>query len=262
MDMDITCTLHERRGEILIGYLYDDIDPAERAAFDRHLAVCAECRYELGELGLVRERLEQWTPPEPVFVTDSRLAMEAVGSPGRVLAGPRPRSVKRLELPVWAQVAAAMLVVGLSAGLANLRITYDDTGLSVTTGWMPVTPAPVPAATAPPVEPTPWKADLAALEQELRGEMGRVVSQPVTVRSDDAETMRRVRALIDDSEKRQQRELSLRVAEMSSDMRAQRTNDLRTIGRNLTEIQTTTGAELMRLYRVQNDLAVKVGQVR
>jgi hypothetical protein len=111
-------------------------------------------------------------------------------------------------------------------------------------------------------DPTPWKADLAALEEALRGEMGRTATQPVSARPDDAETLRRVRALIDESEKRQQRELSLRVAEMSNDMRVQRTNDLRNIGRNLTEIQTTTGAELMRLYRVQNDLAVKVGQVR
>jgi hypothetical protein len=259
MDMDITCTLHERRGEILIGYLYDDIDPAERAAFDRHLAVCAECRYELGQLGLVRERLEQWTPPEPAFLADSRPVVDG-RTPARVLPGPRP--VKRFDIPVWAQVAAAMLIVGLSAGLANLRITYDDAGLSVTTGWMRTPPAPAPAPVSPVPDPTPWKADLAALEEALRGEMGRTATQPVSARPDDAETLRRVRALIDESEKRQQRELSLRVAEMSNDMRVQRTNDLRNIGRNLTEIQTTTGAELMRLYRVQNDLAVKVGQVR
>ena len=38
--------------------------------------------------------------------------------------------------------------------------------------------------------------------------------------------------------------------------------DLRNMSRNLTEIQTTTGADLMRLYRMQNDLAVRVGQVK
>lgn len=261
--MDTTCTLQDRRGEILIGYLYDDIDPVERVTFDRHLAVCAECRYELGQLGLVRERLEQWAPPEPKFLTDARSAMDEGRPPARILEGPGSRRTRRFDLPVWAQVAAAMLFVGLSAGLANLRVTYDESGLSVTTGWMQ-TPRPAADNSAPaPVDPTPWRTDLAALEQELRGEMGRVAAaQPVSARQDDAETMRRVRALIEDSEKRQQRELSLRVAEMSTDMRAQRTNDLRTIGRNLNEIQTTTGAELMRLYRVQNDLAVRVGQVR
>lgn len=247
---------------MLIGYLYDDIDPAERAAFDRHLAVCAECRYELGQLGLVRERLEQWTPPEPAFLADSPAAMDDRRASARILQGPGLRPRKRFDLPVWAQVAAAMLFVGLSAGLANLRITYNDDGLSVTTGWMRATPARVEAPAPPPVDPTPWKADLAALEQQLRGEMGRAAAQPVAVRSDDADTMRRVRTLIDDSEKRQQRELSLRVAEISNDLRAQRAMDLRNMSRNLTEIQTTTGADLMRLYRMQNDLAVRVGQVR
>jgi len=263
MDMDTTCTLHDRRGEILIGYLYDDIDPVERASFDRHLAVCAECRHELGQLGLVRQRLEEWAPPEPAFLTDARAAMDDHRVPARILQGPGPRQTKRIEMPAWAQVAAAMLFVGLSAGLANLRVTYDDAGLTLTTGWRQAAPAPVeapPAAATPAVDPTPWKADLAALEEQLRGEMGRAAQ--TTNRADDAETMRRVRTLIDDSEKRQQRELSLRVAEISNDLRAQRASDLRNMSRNLTEIQTTTGADLMRLYRMQNDLAVRVGQVR
>ena len=263
--MDTTCTLNDRRGEILIGYLYDDIDPAERSSFDRHLAVCAECRHELGQLGLVRERLEEWAPPEPAFLTDARAAMDDRRVPARILQGPGSRPTKRFEMPVWAQVAAAMLFVGLSAGLANLRVTYNDAGLTVTTGWMPAAPAPVEApaaAAAPVVDPAPWKADLTALEEQLRGEMGRASAQTVTNRSDDAETIRRIRTLIDDSEKRQQRELSLRVAEISNDLRAQRASDLRNMSRNLTEIQTTTGADLMRLYRMQNDLAVRVGQVR
>ena len=263
--MDTTCILHDRRGEILIGYLYDDIDPVERASFDRHLAVCAECRHELGQLGLVRQRLEEWPPPEPAFLTDARAAMDERRLPARILPGPGPRQGQRFDLPVWAQVAAAMFFVGLSAGLANLRVTYDAAGLTVTTGWMRTAPVPVDApatASVPAADPAPWKADMTALEQQLRGEMERAAAQPVATRSDDAETMRRVRTLVDDSEKRQQRELSLRVAEISNDLRAQRASDLRNMSRNLTEIQTTTGADLMRLYRMQNDLAVRVGQVR
>lgn len=261
--MDTTCPLHDRRGEILIGYLYDDIDPVERAAFDRHLAVCAECRHELGQLGLVRQRLEEWTPPEPAFLTDARTVTDDRRVPARILQGPAPRPARRFDFPVWAQVAAAMLFVGLGAGLANLRVTYNDAGLTVTTGWMKAAPLDAPAAVSTQAaDPAPWKTDLAALEQQLRGEMGRASAQTVAARPDDADTMRRVRALVDDSEKRQQRELSLRVAEISNDLRAQRASDLRNMSRNLTEIQTTTGADLMRLYRMQNDLAVRVGQVR
>ena len=151
--MDTTCPLHDRRDEMLIGYLYEDIDPVERAAFDRHLAVCAECRHELGQLGLVRQRLDEWTPPEPAFLTDARAAMDDRRVPARLLQGPVPAPpAKRFDLPVWAQVAAAMLFVGLAAGLANLRVTYNAEGLSVTTGWM---------RTAPPVEPAPAAAPAA-----------------------------------------------------------------------------------------------------
>jgi len=193
---------------MLIAYLYDDIDAVERAAFDRHLAVCAECRHELGQLGLVRQRLEEWTPPEPAFLTDARVAMDDRRVPARVLQTPAPQPARRFDVPVWAQVAAAMLFVGLAAGLANLRVTYNDAGLTVTTGWMRTAPVETPAAaSAPAMDAAPWRTDLAALEQELRGEMGRASAQTVAARPDDAETMRRVRALVDESEKRQQREL-------------------------------------------------------
>jgi hypothetical protein len=271
--MDNTCPFHDRRGELLIGYLYDDIEPAERDAFARHLPACAECRYELGQLGLVRERLEQWAPPEPAFLAEGRSARasaKGATAPGQVLRDPGRWRTRLGELPIWAQVAAAMLVVGVSAGVANLRISYGADGLRISTGWMPASAAPSPASASAVAgrdavrEPqsSPWRTDLAALEQQLREEMRSAVAQPAARASIDTETMRRVRGLIDDSEKRQQRELSLRVAEIANDLRAQRTSDLRTIGRNLTEIQNTTGADMMRLYRMQNDLAVRVGQVR
>ena len=69
---DITCTLTGDRELTLIAYLYDDIDPAERAAFDAHLADCARCRRDLAALGGVRRRLASWSPPSvalPEFVS-------------------------------------------------------------------------------------------------------------------------------------------------------------------------------------------------
>jgi len=54
---DITCTFAGDREQTLIAYLYDDIDPAERAAFAAHLPACARCRRDLAALGGVRRRL-------------------------------------------------------------------------------------------------------------------------------------------------------------------------------------------------------------
>ena len=40
------------------------------------------------------------------------------------------------EIPAWAQAAAAVLLLGVAAGLANLDIRYDGEGLRVRTGWL------------------------------------------------------------------------------------------------------------------------------
>ena len=81
--------------------------------------------------------------------------------------------------------------------------------------------------------------------------------------ADDAQAMLvRVRAMIEESEQRQQRELALRIAEVDNSVRAQRIADLRNIDRNLTAIQSNTGVDMRRLYEMTNNLAVRVSQTR
>jgi hypothetical protein len=58
--------------------------------------------------------------------------------------------------------------------------------------------------------------------------------------------MRRVRALLDESEKRQQRELALRVAELFRDVSAQRRIDLENIDRTLGVMENKVGVEVMK----------------
>jgi anti-sigma factor RsiW len=48
----------------LAGYLYEDIDPAEREAVERHLAGCEVCLSEVEGLRGTRAQLGAWTPPE------------------------------------------------------------------------------------------------------------------------------------------------------------------------------------------------------
>ena len=66
--------------------------------------------------------------------------------------------------------------------------------------------------------------------------------------------IRRVRALIDESEKRQQRELALRVAQVLRDVNVQRQVDLSNIDRNLGVIQNKTGVEILRQREIVNYL--------
>src|SRR2546422_2277134 len=175
---DMRCGYAGDRDETLIAYLYDDIDPAARGVFDAHLAGCEHCRAELEALGGVRTTLARWNPPEP-----------------KSLAAANPQSATRnpqwwRTIPAWAQVAAALLFLGVSAGIANLDVRYDRDGLAIRTGWSKpaAQSAQRPAATeqigvasqsggGQGFSPAS-KADLEALERQLRTEVRSLAATP------------------------------------------------------------------------------------
>jgi anti-sigma factor RsiW len=252
----VQCTYTGDREQALIAFLYDDRgDAAARRAFSSHVATCARCAEELAEFRGVRARLDAWAPPEPHSLT---------GSPAPGIYNPRPWW---RQVPAWAQVAAALLFLGVSAGIANLDIKYDGAGLSVRTGWS--RPEPVAASVAVQRDPQPWRSDLAALEQQMRTELRAVQtsaavaaprSQPARVAvADETDIVRRVRALLDESEKRQQSELALRVAEVVRDVQAQRQADLIKIERTLGAVENRVGVEVMRDRQRLNTLLVRTG---
>jgi len=244
---DTYCGHPGNRDEVLVAYLYDDIDPAERVSFEAHLLGCEQCRGDLEALRGVRVRLARWNPPAPVFA-------QAASAPSRWWR----------DIPAWAQVAAALLVLGVSAGIANLTVHWDATGLTVRTGWS----SPAAAAAAPAqAAAAPWRADLADVERRLRTEFhaeavgtAAPVPQPVGAQPaaapavSDAALLSRVRAIVADSEKRQQRELALRVAQVLRDVDAQRQADLIRIDRSLGQVQNNTGVEVMRQRELINYL--------
>ena len=261
---DILCGYTADRDETLTAYLYGEIEPAQRATFDAHITTCERCRKELADLQGVRLRLQEWPAPEvarsivrvptsPALYPDAPTAVSIEG--GHV---PRTRARMR-DLPVWAQTAAALLLLGVSAGIANLDVHYDQSGLSIRTGWArtsvrPISesPAPVPAGAptaSPPAASTaaaPWRADLTALERQLRTEFRGVTPAALLVRdaAADAQLLRRVRALVEDSERKQQNELALRIAELAQETETKRKIDLKNIDRTLRAVQNDTGVRM------------------
>ncbi len=254
------CTFIGDRDEILIAYLYDDIDPIERAAFDAHLASCGRCRADLAGLRGVRADLAQWAPPEAAFAVASRKSQVFSQSSVTSLQPPATRWWR--EIPAWAQVAAALLFLGVSAGLANLDVRYDHDGLTARTGWSKRAEAVPDISTAKTA--APWRADLTALEQQLRTEFHAsvvsaapapaVAARYAASTAGDADLIRRVRALLDESERRQQRAFSLRLAEALRDVSAQRRADLVRIDQNLGLIQNNTGIEVAKQREMINYL--------
>jgi hypothetical protein len=71
---------------------------------------------------------------------------------------------------------------------------------------------------------------------------------------------RRVRALVEESEKRQQRELALRVAEVLRDVNVQRQADLAKVNRALGAVENNLGVEVLKT-RQQVNLMYRASQV-
>jgi anti-sigma factor RsiW len=235
----------------LVGYLYDECEAHERTAIAAHVTVCAACAAELAALRSTREQLAAWSPPEAElgFLITRRQAPQPLefkreGKAQRAHWFARP-------LPAWAQVAAATIVfaVGVLLGIAqgtngvgsprNMRAASAQQGLA----------------------PNVSEASLAALERRLRDEIAaiRVANQETVAPSSpslgiEAQLMTRVRALIAESEQRQQRELALRTAELVRDFDSQRQFDLAQIQRNFGQIEGLTGAEVREQREMLNYL--------
>ena len=152
-----------------------------------------------------------------------------------------------------------MLILGVAAGIANFDIRYDQNGLVVRTGWSKSTAVEEPAQPARAAGATPsdgvTRAELVALEQRLRTEVRSLQTdahaataadtQPVRVGA-DGDVMRRVRVMLDENDKRYQRELALRIGEVLRDVNAQRQADLVRIDRSLGAVENNLGVEVLK----------------
>ena len=266
--------------EALVAYVYGECEADERRAIDAHLVACAKCADEVEALGATREQLTAWTPP------DARLDFQIVSAraaepkpPGRVL---RPAAWFARPLSAWAQMAAAVIIFGVGLSLGVLRGAR-------TPGSSPEAAAPAATAAAAtqfasaPASGERRRAeanaeprlasvnDLAALEQRLRTEMAQMrvadsgraapITRVASPAASEAAIMARVRALIDESEQRQQRELALRTTQLARDFESQRRLDLQNVRSIVGQVEGTTGAEIARQQQTLQYL-MRVSQQR
>ena len=148
--------------EALVGYLYDDCEPAEREAVAAHVALCASCADEIEALRDTRAHLVSWaTPALPLGFQITRMQSE---TSAEVL---RPAAWWRQPLPAWAQAAAAVVI--FAAGLSVNGIRPSGGAAPAPAVARTVAPESVPVAAAPAVDDmTITRAEFARLEQRLR----------------------------------------------------------------------------------------------
>jgi hypothetical protein len=243
----------------LVSFLYDECEPGERAAIDAHVALCAACAAEVAALRSARLQLASWTPPEAelgfAIVRPQASGLRPQGwSSAEASDRPGPRGLKpgawfRQPMPVWAQAAAACLIFGAGLSLGVLRGTSPNTFPS----------AQLAATTNVATPGTVTATDLTALEQRLRAEMAELRAVPASTtaaapQGNNAQILAQVRALIDESEQRQQRELALRTAQLFRDFDSQRRVDLAQIQNKVGQIEGLAGAEVREQRQMLNYL--------
>ena len=159
-------------------------------------------------------------------------------------------------------------MLGLAAGLANLNVRIDGSGITFTTGRgsapaaAAASPAPLPAEPVPAgtTAPAPWRTELVALEQRLRNELetARTAAPAATAVStagpavESPAVLATVRSMIDEAETRQQRAMAVRFTEFMRDVDAQRRTDLVNIQNGFGQLEGRTTAEAARAQEMMN----------
>jgi len=232
--------------ELLVGFLYNEIDSVSKRALERHLVTCADCREELAELGATREQIALWSPPDADL--GFRIVRDADAD------APRPSRFRFFSLsPAWGLAAAAIIVLAIGAAVANLDVRYGSDGLVMRTGWNHS------AESQAGVTPVDWKAQAQELDRRLRD-----LEQSASSRSaqhastsaemSDAELIQRVRDIVGQSETRQQRAVATRLTELMREVDAQRRLDLVTIGQSMTRLENSSGVTNKVVQRLSNQL--------
>ncbi len=236
--------------DLLVSYLYDDINDMDRAKVDMHLRACEECRTELAALRDVRVDLSSWAPPLPDL--GFRIVREASAA-----AKPSWRS---WWTPAAGLAAAATLVFAAALSMAHVEIHSGPDGFTVRTGW-PSSAATtadgnfgalrrivardqfLPSDQVNPAALSGIVQRIDALESALRQASPTRNAGVLNARASDEELIKRVREMLARSEMKQQGELVLRIAQVVNAFDAQRKDDLARIQANFTNLQGTVTKE-------------------
>jgi anti-sigma factor RsiW len=222
--------------DALLDYLYEEGDPAERLKIAEHLQECAACSIAVLEFQSVRGMLSQWAPPASEL--GFKIVQDAPAPPRRAFWAPA-------RVSTFAQLAAGILLFVAGVAVSQVRVRYADGAITVSTR---------PAATAAPsirnasitlpaqTVRVAGDVDIDQLERELRARL-----QGQNASSVDTELLlQRVRAMIDQSEQRQQRELALRLSQVAREVDTQHQADMLKIQQDFGQQQDATMEYLVR----------------
>ena len=239
--------------ELLVGYLYDEVGPAERRSMEEHLLACQECRSEVKELRSTRTMLTSWAPPAPALDL-------------QVVRGARPAARRAgywTVSPGWGLAAAALLVLSVASAVSNIEVKYGSDGVTLRTGIAraessaPTVPVPARVEVAADGGDSSLRQEVQAIGERLQALEAGIATQPAAAArpsapSGTADALRAARQLIAESESRQEQELARRISQVLRDVEAARRVDLDRTQRALAEVQGLTDTTLIRQREMEN----------
>jgi hypothetical protein len=228
--------------EALLDYLYEEGDPAERLMIARHLQECAACSVAVLEFQNVRGMLRDWTPPASEL--GFRVVQDSAPAPGGNPEQPRRRTSSWGWIPAtsqrlpWLQAAAAVLLFVAGMAVSQVNVDYANGAVVLSTGSAPVASGRGSSITLRPesLSYVPANPGPGAIPQVL----------PSDQTADTEVLLQRVRAMIDQSEQRQQRELALRLSQVTREVDTQHQADLLRIQQDFGQQQDATMEYLVR----------------
>jgi hypothetical protein len=219
--------------DALLDYLYEEGDPAERLKIAEHLQECAPCSIAVLEFQNVRGMLRDWTPPAAEL--GFRVVRDRDTSPGPTEPEPArgPSSwgwIPSVHQPRWAQAAAAVLLFAAGMVVSQVRMNYSDGALTVRVGTAESSPIAQTARATTDIFLPPQNLVPVNITNDAPVVQGASAM-------DTEQLLQRVRAMIDQSEQRQQRELALRISQVATEEHTQHQADLLRIQQNMGQQQ-------------------------
>ena len=224
--------------DALLDYLYEEGDPAERLKIAEHLQECAACSVAVLEFQSVRGMLSQWAPPASEL--GFKIVQDAPAPPRRAVWAPA-------RLSTFAQLAAGILLFVAGVAVSQVRVRVADGAVIVTT--RPAAPAPSIRNASITLPPQTVRAADDVNTDQLRELLARLEGQGASS-VDTEHLLQRVRAMIDQSEQRQQREyremLALRLSQVAREVDTQHQADMLKIQQDFGRQQDATMEYLVR----------------
>lgn len=209
----------------MLDVLYGETDALTALRVAEHQASCPTCREEMEALRRVRGRLAAWDLPD----------LPPVGRPA---ASRFARTGPRRAWLGLAAAAALVLSAGTALGLSGSELRFEDGRVAFRLG-----------------RAGGQDFDRLLVEQEarhraeieaLRAEIGQLPARAVPARVSDDDLLRRVAALIEESEVRQARAVQASLADLRVRTEAQRRYDLARVSAGLSYLDGKTGQDVAR----------------